>query len=243
MNATRLSQIDEAILGVVRKASGPVTIKNIMYRLRTQPELADGRSMANVTTRVYDLRRDGHLKQIGVGQDARYTMPDIGKPATEQERQVAEGKRRTGRRYPTTTPQPDEQPQQPPAEQPATEWVEPQQVQPITSVVLDGRRNEPPPAGDLADRIADSIGNTVAITVRSLINEAIGQVRATTAMHSHEIGKLNELVDRQGAQLAEKDATIAQLRAEIEEQSQLYNDLDAKHTRLKQKIAGDLADS
>src|SRR3954447_12580709 len=94
------SKVDKAIVRTVAEHGGPITLKNIMYQLE-RSNLHEGRSFRTVSDRVYALRRDGVLLQVGQGQNARYELGEATKEKiTERAQQNEETRRREQQEQP-----------------------------------------------------------------------------------------------------------------------------------------------
>jgi len=257
------SKLDKAILKVIGETP-EITINNLMFKL-DKGNLHEGKSKRAVANHVYELRRQGLIKQLGQSSNVRYILASQSQPTTEQDRQLAEARQRedvAASVAPAST-----QPEQlgvcdlidlgsmyiltPRDTRPATvvEGADEQKItappapapapQPNSVIVLDGREKATEKPFDArVSAIAEHIGTTVTLTVRQLISEAL-QERDT------EIARLNlnlETLLGQNQTLADRlqDAgqTTDQLMKDMAEQEQLYNDLDKRYNTLKQQLAG-----
>jgi hypothetical protein len=89
------TRVDNAIVAVLEKAGEPSTLKALVHRLENAG-LNEGRSNRVVADRIYELRREGRIEQVGIGKDTRYAPLGYTKQAeTERTRQLAEARRRT----------------------------------------------------------------------------------------------------------------------------------------------------
>jgi hypothetical protein len=254
---TTLSKIDKAIMKVITEAPEPISIKNLMFKL-DRGGLHEGKSMRTIADRVYALRKQGLITQVGVAANVRYTVPDAqAAPAIEQERQLAEARQREASAAPTSTP-PKQlgecdlidlgafyiiEPRTPrpptivePAERSHEQNITP--PPPTSVIVLDSRERVEPPFDSRVAAIAQHIGTTVTLTVQQLIGEALREKETTIKMQSQHIASLDSANEKLHNEKKADAAQIDQLKKDMSEQEQLYNELDTKYNTLRRQLAG-----
>ena len=233
-------RITKAILEALPRIQ-PAKMDSIMRALQSA-HLNEGKSLATVSRRVYELRRSGEIEQRGVGPQARYVMPGFGATSTtvdERSQQLAEGRRRSGHLAPVVevVEVVDEQPAEVVDEQPAevVEVVGSDTPRPVEADLADigpayvfTPKNTPTiPAVDpgiahpakaieiVLSSTAQDIGTQVALMIERAMGERIAQFER---------------------QLAEKDRTIATLRADLAAAEQLANEAGQQYTELRDSL-------
>ena len=225
-------RITKAILEALPRIQ-PAKMDSIMRALQSA-HLNEGKSLATVSRRVYELRRSGEIEQRGVGAQARYVMPGFGATSTtvdERSQQLAEGRRRSGHLAPVV------------------EVVEVVDEQPAEVVEVVGSDTPRPVEADLAD-----IGPAYVFTPKNTPTipavdpgiahpaKAIEIVLSSTAQ---DIGTqvalmieraMGERIAQFERQLAEKDRTIATLRADLAAAEQLANEAGQQYTELRDSL-------
>ena len=225
-------RITKAILEALPRIQ-PAKMDSIMRALQSA-HLNEGKSLATVSRRVYELRRSGEIEQRGVGAQARYVMPGFGATSTtvdERSQQLAEGRRRSGHLAPVV------------------EVVEVVDEHPAEVVEVVGSDTPRPVEADLAD-----IGPAYVFTPKNTPTipavdpgiahpaKAIEIVLSSTAQ---DIGTqvalmieraMGERIAQFERQLAEKDRTIATLRADLAAAEQLANEAGQQYTELRDSL-------
>jgi hypothetical protein len=260
------SKLDKNILKAIGE-NPEITINNLMFKL-DKGGLHEGKTKRVIANHVYELRRQGLIKQLGQSSNVRYILASQAEPATEQEHQLAEARQREGA---AASVEPEQlgvcdlidigdryilTPRTPAA---ATTVVEPAQEQKITAppekatatqptsvIVLDGRQAPPPSAATekpfdaRVSAIAEHIGTTVTLTIGKLIEDALREKETTITMQRQEIEQLGQLNDQMIDQNAQLVDQNARFQQDIAEQEQLYNELDERYNTLKKQL-GQLA--
>ena len=235
-------RITKAILEALPKIQ-PAKMDSIMRALQAA-HLNEGKSLATVSRRVYELRRSGEIEQRGVGPQARYVMPGFGVTSTtvdERSQQLAEGRRRSGRTAPVVE-----------APTPAAEVVEVVEVveggdePPAEVVEVVGNDRPRPVEADLAD-----ISPAYVFTPKGTPTVDPGIAHPTKAIEivlsstAQDIGTqlalmieraMGERIAQFERQLAEKDRTIATLRADLAAAEQLANEAGQQYTELRDSL-------
>lgn len=210
-------RLDKAILAVVGERQ-PISLNNIMTHLDSD-HIRDGRSMRTAKDRVYTLRREGMLVQVGIGQNTTYALPDYDTATTEAQRQAAEARTREADPIPSASVVVDDDlpegwrtlREQLHAQQ--TDWAH---EEPLTTIT------QPAPFRIEISALAGDVAAHVAMTVERVVGQSIKRYEGVIA-------------DMQ-RQLAAQVAETERLREELQAAEQLGSEAESKYNELREKL-------